>query len=72
LLKPQLERQGAEIKSKVEEVEVEESLRNKLKDDTISQLSDQLVALSTGNSAGNWKKTVATDMKYYCSRIIDF
>ena len=47
---PQLERQGADIKSKVEELEeINQSLRNrdKLKDDAISQLSDQLVALST-------------------------
>ena len=47
---PQLERQGADIQSKVEELELlNQSLRNrdKLKDDAISQLSDQLVALST-------------------------
>jgi hypothetical protein len=47
---PQLERQGADIRSKVEELEeINQSLRNrdKLKDDAISQLSDQLVALST-------------------------
>ena len=47
---PQLERQGADIQSKVEELEeVNQSLRDrdKLKDDAISQLSDQLVALST-------------------------
>jgi integrase len=47
---PQLERQGADIQSKVEELEeINQSLRNrdKLKDDAISQLSDQLVALST-------------------------
>jgi hypothetical protein len=46
---PQLERQGADIQSKVEELELlNQSLRNrdKLKDDAISQLSDQLVALS--------------------------
>ena len=45
----QLERQGADIQSKVEELEeINQSLRNrdKLKDDAISQLSDQLVALS--------------------------
>jgi len=44
---PQLERQGADIQSKVEELELlNQSLRNrdKLKDDAISQLSDQLVA----------------------------
>ena len=47
---PQLERQGADIRSKVEELEViNQSPRNrdKLKDDAISQLSDQLVQLST-------------------------
>ena len=47
---PQLERQGADIQTKVEELEmVNESLRNrdKLKDDAIAQLSDQLMALST-------------------------
>jgi len=42
---PQLERQGADIQSKVEELEeINQSL---LKDDAISQLSDQLVSLST-------------------------
>jgi hypothetical protein len=47
---PQLERQGADEQTKVEELEeLNQSLRNrdKLKDDAISQLSDQLVALST-------------------------
>ena len=47
---PQLERQGADIQSKVEELEeINQSLRNpdKLKDDAISQSSDQLVSLST-------------------------
>ncbi len=47
---PELERLGANIQSKVEELErINQSLRNhnKLKDDAISQLSDQLVALST-------------------------
>jgi len=47
---PQLERQGADIQTKVEELEmVNHSLRNrdKLKDDAIAQLSDQLMALST-------------------------
>jgi MFS superfamily sulfate permease-like transporter len=47
---PQLERQGADIQSKVEELEeINQFLRNcdKLEDDAISQLSDQLVALST-------------------------
>ena len=42
--------QGANIQSKVEELEeINQSLRNrdKLKDDAISQLSDRLVALST-------------------------
>ena len=47
---PQLERQGADIQSKVEELEeLNQSLRNrdKVKDDAIAQLSDQLIALST-------------------------
>jgi len=47
---PQSERQGRDIQSKVEELELlNQSLRNrdKLMDDAISQLSDQLVALST-------------------------
>jgi integrase len=47
---PQLERQGADIQTKVEELEmVNQSLRNrdKLKDDAIAQLSDQLMSLST-------------------------
>jgi hypothetical protein len=45
---PQLERQGADIQTKVEELEmVNQSLRNRdrLKDD--AQLSDQIMALST-------------------------
>jgi hypothetical protein len=47
---PQLERQGADIQTRVDELEmVNESLRNrdKVKDDAIAQLSDQLMALST-------------------------
>ena len=48
---PQLEKQGADIQNKVEEEleEINQSIRNrdKLKDDAISQLSDQLVELST-------------------------
>ena len=46
----QLERQGADIQSKVEELEeLNQSLRNsdKIKDDAIAQLSDQLMAIST-------------------------
>jgi hypothetical protein len=45
----QLERQGADIQSKVEELEdVNSSLRerDKVKDDAIAHLSDQLIALS--------------------------
>jgi hypothetical protein len=42
---PQLERQSEDNQSKVEELE--KINRDKLKDDAISQLSDQLVALST-------------------------
>ena len=47
---PQLERQGADIQTKVEELEeLNQSLmqRDKIKDDAISQLSDQLMALTT-------------------------
>jgi integrase len=47
---PQLERQGADIQTKIEELEMlNQSLRNrdKMKDDAIAQLSDQLMALST-------------------------
>jgi hypothetical protein len=47
---PQLERQDADIQTKVEELRVlNQSLRNrdKLKDDSIAQLSDQLVVLLT-------------------------
>ncbi len=47
---PQLERQGADIQTKVDELEMlNQSLRNrdKLKDDAIAQLSDQLMAIST-------------------------
>jgi integrase len=46
----QLERQGADIQTKVEELEdLNRSLRqrDKMKDDAISQLSDQLMALTT-------------------------
>jgi len=46
----QLERQGADIQSKIEELnELNQSLRqrDKVKDDAISQLSDQLLTLTT-------------------------
>jgi hypothetical protein len=46
----QLERQGADIQTKVEELEdLNQSLRqrDKVKDDAIAQLSDQLVAITT-------------------------
>jgi hypothetical protein len=46
----QLERQGADIQTKVEELEeLNQSLRNhdKMKDDAIAQLSDQVMALTT-------------------------
>jgi hypothetical protein len=46
----QLERQGADIQTKVEELEdLNSSLRerDKVKDDAIAHLSDQLIALST-------------------------
>ena len=45
----QLERQGADIQSKVEELEqLNQSMRDrdKMKDDAIAHLSDQLVSLS--------------------------
>jgi hypothetical protein len=45
----QLERQGAKILTKVEELEeLNQSLRNrdKMKDDAIAQLSDQVMALT--------------------------
>jgi hypothetical protein len=45
----QLERQGADIQTKVEELEqLNQSMRerDKMKDDTISHLSDQLVAIT--------------------------
>jgi ABC-type transporter Mla subunit MlaD len=46
----QLERQGADIQTKVEELEqLNQSMRDrdKLKDDAIAHLSDQLMVLST-------------------------
>jgi hypothetical protein len=46
----QLERQGADIQSKVEELEeLNQSLRNhdKMKDDAIAHLSDQLMVITT-------------------------
>ena len=46
----QLERQGADIQSKVEELEeLNQAMRNrdKMKDDSIAHLSDQLLAIST-------------------------
>ena len=47
---PRLERQGADIQSKVEQLEqLNESMRDrdKMKDDAIAHLSDQLIALTT-------------------------
>jgi hypothetical protein len=47
---PQLERQGADIQTKVEELEqLNQSMRDrdKTKDDAIAHLSDQLIALTT-------------------------
>ena len=46
----QLERQGADIQSKIEELEeLKESLRerDKMKDDAIAHLSDQLIAITS-------------------------
>jgi integrase len=47
---PELQRQGADIQTKVEELEeLNQALRNrdKMKDDAIAQLSDQVLAIST-------------------------
>ena len=47
---PQLERQGADIQSKVEQLEqLNQSMRDRdqMKDDAIAHLSDQLIALTT-------------------------
>ena len=47
---PELQRQGADIQTKVEELEeLNQALRNrdKMKDDAIAHLSDQLLSLST-------------------------
>ncbi|MGA9151087.1 MAG: hypothetical protein WBZ36_10945, partial [Candidatus Nitrosopolaris sp.] len=47
---PQLERHGADMQSKVQELEaLNQSMRDhdKLKDDVIAHLSDQLIALTT-------------------------
>jgi len=52
----QLERQGADIQSKVGELEeLNESLRNrdKMKDDSIAQLSDQLTYGLDSKNAGS-------------------
>jgi hypothetical protein len=45
---PQLERQGADIQSKVELEALNQSMRDrdKMKDDAIAHLSDQLIALT--------------------------
>jgi len=46
----QLERQGADIQSKVEQLEqLNQSMRDrdKIKDDAITHLSDQVIALTT-------------------------
>ena len=46
---PQLERQGADIQTKVEELEqLNQAIkdRDKMKDDAIARLSDQLIALT--------------------------
>jgi hypothetical protein len=45
---PQLQRQGADMQTRVDELEMlNQSIRNrdKLKDDAIAQLSDQVIAL---------------------------
>ncbi|HYT02513.1 MAG TPA: hypothetical protein VEL70_06350 [Candidatus Acidoferrum sp.] len=47
---PRLERQGADIQSKIEQLEqINQSMRDhdKMKDDAIAHLSDQLIALTT-------------------------
>jgi hypothetical protein len=46
---PQVERQGADVQSKVEELEqLNQAMmnRDKLKDDAIAHLSDQVIALT--------------------------
>ena len=45
-LYPELERQGADIQSRVEELEQAMRDHHKLKDDAIAHLSDQLIALT--------------------------
>ena len=47
---PRLERQGADIQSKIEQLEqINQSMRDrdKMKDDAIAHLSDQVIALTT-------------------------
>ena len=55
----QLERQGADIQTKVEELEeLNQSLRqrDKIKDDAISQLLDQIMALTTTRMQENERR----------------
>jgi integrase len=57
---PELERQGADIQTKVEELEeLNQSLRNrdKMKDDAIAQLSDQVMALTAKMQEFERKRT---------------
>ena len=59
----QLERQGADIQTKVEELEeLNQSLRNrdKMKDDAIAQLSDQVMALTARMQEFERKQQTAT------------
>jgi hypothetical protein len=59
---PQLERQGVDIQTKVEELHMlNQSLRNRdrLKGDAITQLSDQVINKITRN-----RKETAANMKY--------
>jgi TolA-binding protein len=61
----QLEKQGADIQSKVEELEqLNQSMRDrdKMKDDAIAHLSDQLIALAAWiQSIGFNRKTTAIE-----------
>ena len=59
----QLERQGADIRSKIEELEeLNQSFRERdnMKDDAIAHLSDQLMALTVRMQESREKTTVTT------------
>ena len=50
-------RQEADIQTKVEKLNQALRNRDKMKDDAIAQLSDQVMAL-TARNAGDWTKTI--------------